>query len=79
MLREQNIVKLQKKKVKARWRCGAKSAGKELVLPPFPIQVTASLNLYRHCCFSYSYSYFLVLVIFPSCSSLKNEDQLLTL
>ena len=78
MLREQNIEKMQKK-VKARWRCGAKSAGKESVLPPFPIQVTASLNLYRHCCFSYSYSYFLVLVIFPSCSSLKIEDQLFTL
>ena len=74
----QNIVKMQKK-VKARWRCGAKSAGKESVLPPFPIQVTASLNLYCHCCFSYSYSYFLVLVIFPSCSFLKIQDQLLTL
>ena len=46
------------KKVKTQWRCVAKSAGKESVLPPFPIQVTASLNLYRRCCFLFLFLFF---------------------
>ena len=45
----------------------------------FPHSGDSLLKFVSSLLFFYSYSYFLVLVILPSCSSLKIEEQLLTL